>query len=120
MKLVELALALVLVTPVAAMGQGDMKGMDMKGDMKGMNQKSMPMETKDQTTYKAKGTVKAIDKTKGTVTLAHGPVKELKWSAMTMTFGVKDKSMLDKLSAGNNVEVEFVRQDKGYVITGMK
>ena len=120
MKLVEFALALVLVTPVAAMAQGDMKGMEMKGDMKGMDQKSMPMETKGQTIYKATGTVKTVDKAKGTVTLAHSAVKELKWSAMTMTFGVKDKSMLDPLSSGKKVEFEFVRQDKGYVITSLK
>ena len=120
MKFRELALALVLVTPIAATAQGDMKGMEMKGDMKGMNQKSMPMETKGQTTYKATGTVKTVDKAKGTVTLAHGPVKELKWSSMTMTFGVKDKSMLEKLAAGKKVEFEFVQQGKDYVVTGVK
>jgi Cu/Ag efflux protein CusF len=32
------------------------------------------------------GTVTAIDKAAGTITLAHGPIPEAKWPAMTMAF----------------------------------
>ena len=32
------------------------------------------------------GTVTAIDKTAGTITLNQGPIPEAKWPAMTMTF----------------------------------
>ena len=116
MKLATAILAVALSAPVAAYAQGAMKGMDMKG----MDQKSMPMGTKGQTAYKASGTVKKLDKTKGTVTLAHGPVKELKWSSMTMTFGVRDKSMLDKLSAGKKLDFEFVQEGKDYVVISVK
>ena len=116
MKLSIAILAVALSAPVAAYAQGAMGGMDTKG----MDQKSMPMGTKGQTAYEASGTVKKLDKTKGTVTLAHGPVKELKWSSMTMTFGVRDKSMLDKLAAGKKVDFEFVQQGKDYVVTRVK
>lgn len=116
MKLPIAILAVALSAPVAAYAQGAMGGMDMKG----MDQKSMPMGTKGQTAYKASGTVKKLDKAKGTVTLAHGPVKELKWPSMTMAFGVNDKAMLDKFSAGKKVDFEFVQQGKDYVVTSVK
>src|SRR3546814_15783284 len=35
---------------------------------------------------KGHGTVTAIDKGAGTITLAHGPIPEAKWPAMTMAF----------------------------------
>ena len=71
-------------------------------------------------THKATGVVKRVDRDKGAVTLAHDPVASLKWPAMTMSFLVKDKAMLDKLPEGRKVEFEFVQQGKDYVITGVK
>lgn len=101
---------------------GDMKGMDMKGmDMKGMDMKSMPMEKKAKaTSYKATGVVKNVDAGKGTVTVAHEPVKDLNWPAMTMAFVVKDKKMLDKFAADKKVSFEFVKQGADYVVTSIK
>jgi Cu(I)/Ag(I) efflux system protein CusF len=70
--------------------------------------------------HQAKGTVKSVDKAKNTVTMAHGPVPSLKWPAMTMSFSVKDKSLLDRLAANKQVEFLFVQQGKEYVITEVK
>ena len=70
--------------------------------------------------HQATGTVKKVDPAKGVVTLAHEPVKSLKWPAMTMGFTVKDKALLDKLQPGKKVEFEFVQQGKDYVVTGVK
>ena len=100
----------------------DMKGMDVPGkDMKGMEMKSMESTEKSSgAVHQAVGVVKAVDPAKGTVTLDHEPVKSLNWSAMTMTFTVKEKAMLDKLQTGKKVEVEFVQQDKDYVVTSVK
>jgi Cu(I)/Ag(I) efflux system protein CusF len=72
------------------------------------------------TAHQATGVVKSTDHAKGTVTLAHDPVKSLKWPAMTMGFQVKDKTLLDKLPAGKKVEFEFVQQGRDYVITSVK
>lgn len=47
-------------------------------------------------------------------------MKELKWASMTMAFRVKDKSMLDKLSADKKADFEFVQQGKNYVVTSVK
>jgi Cu(I)/Ag(I) efflux system protein CusF len=96
-----------------------MKGMDMsKGDMKGMDMKGM--QDKSSATHKAAATVKSTDANAGTVTLDHGPVPSMNWPSMSMTFKVKDKAMLDKLSAGKKVDVEFVQQGKDYVITAVR
>lgn len=115
MKVLVCASVIALCIPAVTLAQ-DMKGMDMKAT----NPKSTSMEMKGQNPYKATGTVKKVDKAKGTVTLAHGPVKELKWSSMTMTFGVNDKSMLEKVSAGDKVDFEFVQRGKDYVVTRVK
>jgi len=81
----------------------------------------MPSETKAQAaTYKASGVVKKIDAAKGSVTLAHGPVAELKWPAMTMGFTVKDKALLEKLVVGKKIDFEFIEQGKSYVVTAVK
>lgn len=70
--------------------------------------------------YKAAGVVKKADAAKGTLSIAHGPVKELNWPAMTMTFKVKDKALLDKVAVDKKVEFSFVQEGKEYVITALQ
>lgn len=106
-----LVIALTLGTG-AALAQQKMGDMPMK---------DMPMETPSQgQTHHASGTIKKVDAAKGTVTFDHEPVKTLDWPAMTMTFTVKDKMLLDKLAVGKKLEFEFVKDGKGYVVTGVK
>ena len=64
--------------------------------------------------------VKTVDRAKASVVLAHGPVKSFNLPAMSMSFAVKDKSLLDNLSADKKVEFEFTQQGKDYVITAVK
>lgn len=54
------------------------------------------------------------------MTVAHGPVKTMMWPAMTMGFKVKDKMLLDKLSAGKKFKFEFMQENGDYAITGVK
>ncbi|HEV8110818.1 MAG TPA: copper-binding protein [Burkholderiales bacterium] len=113
-----LAFVTVLAAAGAAFAQSDsMKGMDMKGmdmDKKASGKKAQG------TTHKATGTVQKLDPAAGIVTIAHGPVESMKWPAMTMSFKVKDKALLDKFSPNKKVEFEFVQQGKDYVITSAK
>ena len=115
MRMCVLAAVLAMILPAGASAQSG-KGMD---GMK-MDHGSMSKSDKAGTTHKATGVVKSVDRNKGTATLAHDPVASLKWPAMTMAFGVKDKAMLDKLSANQKVQIEFVQQGKDYVITDVK
>src|SRR6267378_8310885 len=137
------ALVAVLVSSFAAvspshaqMGGMDMKDMDMekcKGmemskckdmmgkDKKGMEMKGMGGDKKSEAkSHKGVGTVKKVDPASGKVTIAHGPIPTMKWPAMNMTFTVKDKALLGKLSQDKKVEFEFVERGSDYLITSVK
>ena len=78
--------------PTAAPGADGMApGMDMAGAMMA----------------KGTGTVTAIDKTAGTITLDHGPIAAAKWPAMEMEFKATPASLLDTVKVGDKVSFEL-------------
>ena len=52
------------------------------------------------------GSITAIDPSTGKISLAHGPVAELNWPAMTMGFSAKD-GQLGGLKVGDKVRFTF-------------
>jgi Cu(I)/Ag(I) efflux system periplasmic protein CusF len=68
----------------------------MSGDMSNM---AMPAGAK---MGKGTGTVTAIDKAAGKITLEHGPIPEVGWPAMTMAFDAKP-AVLAGLAVGDKV-----------------
>lgn len=100
-----LVVALFITTPVLAADMGSMK----------MNDHAMGMETM-QPAHKATGTVKAIDTTKGTITIAHGAVKSANWPAMKMSFKIAPE-MIGDIKVGQQVEFEFVAKGMEATIT---
>lgn len=92
---------------------------DKMDSMKGMNMSAMPASGA-QATHSATGVVKKIDAKTGAVTFAHEAVPSMNWKAMTMTFQVKDKMLLDKLAVGKKVDFDFVQAANGYVVTAVK
>ncbi|MDD2924929.1 copper-binding protein [Rhodoferax sp.] len=62
---------------------------------------SSPAAAAPKTSALGEGLVKRVDKTKGTVTLAHGPMNGM--PAMTMAYKVKEASWLDTLQAGQKI-----------------
>ncbi|WP_395400999.1 copper-binding protein [Pseudoduganella sp. UC29_106] len=140
---ISLILAMAASGLSSAQQPGSMKGMEkdmdmqkcmaMKNsDMKGMNMKDMDMQKcqammnekggvqhKESTkamSYEAEAVVKAVDRSKARVTLAHEAIKSLNWPAMTMKFGVKDKSLYERLAVGKKVHVEFTKNGQDYVV----
>ena len=74
-----------------------------------------------QSSHPGTGVVKKVDAAKGTVTLAHDPIKSLKWPAMTMDFRVRDKASLATLKPDQKIEFELIEENKGsYVISRIK
>ena len=71
-------------------------------------------------THNAVGVVKSMNPAKGFVTLAHGPVKSLKWPARTATFTIRDKALFNMLKPGAKVEIDFVREGQHSIITAVK
>ncbi|AKU11571.1 hypothetical protein AzCIB_1675 [Azoarcus sp. CIB] len=113
-------LASVLATLMLAGSAFAQQKMD---DMKNMDMKGMDMgkpSAAGTTTHTAVGVVKAMDTAAGTVTFAHEAVKSMNWPAMTMTFGIKDKTLFDRLADGKKVDFEFVKEGKGYLVTTVK
>lgn len=100
------AVLAMLLTAITA-GYAQTKGMESGGMAQGQS-------------HKGTAVVKAVNRTAGKVTLAHGPIRSMDWPAMTMTFSVKDKAMLDKLSLEQKIEFEFVKQGSGHVISSIK
>lgn len=88
-------------------------------DMPGMG-KGMAATAGAQTVHTATGVVKNLNPGAGTVTFAHEPVKSLNWPAMTMSFRVKDKGLLDKLKEGAKVQFDFVQDGSDYIVTAIK
>lgn len=64
------------------------------------------MATPAATTAKGTGTVTAIDKAAGTITLDHGPIPEANWPAMTMGFKAAP-GMLDSVQVGDKVAFDL-------------
>ena len=113
-----LFITLLAAGPIAAQGMPGMKGMDMKGmDMKGMDMSGSDPARAAHTT---RGVVKRLDPVAAKVALAHQPVASLNWPSMTMSFGVRDRALLNGLAEGEEVEVDFVREGKEWIIISVK
>ncbi|MHB8666039.1 MAG: copper-binding protein [Burkholderiales bacterium] len=119
--LVLVALSVAAVSASSAQ-PGGMGGMEMKNtNTMGKDDQRKGSEKASQSgLYKGVGTVTTVDAASGKVTIAHGPIAALKWPAMTMTYEVKDKQLLEKLSTGEKVEFEFVQRGSDYIITSAK
>lgn len=61
------------------------------------------------------GTAKKVDQAGRKITIAHGPLANLKMPPMTMTFDVQDKVAIDRVKPGD--EVRFVANDVAGALT---
>ncbi|GEM_PF-448965 len=89
----------------------DMKSMNMDG-MKSMRMEATPV------THHGTGTVKKIDAKM--VTLSHGPITSLNWSAMTMSFKLKDAALARGIKVGDVIDFELVQSGGNYVVTRLQ
>lgn len=55
---------------------------------------------------RATGTIESLDRQRGVVTIAHGPVPALKWPASTMDFQIR-REQLEGLDVGDAVQIGF-------------
>lgn len=113
----KIAIIMVVVTSLSI--SGTILAEQKIDDMKGMQMDAKP-EAGSKTIHVAKGLVKDVDLTSGTVSVAHEPIKSLNWPAMTMTFKVPDKALFKRLPKGKQVEIEFVQDGKSYIVTKVK
>ena len=69
--------------------------------------------TRSQHMYDATGTVVAVDTANRKVGLNHGPVEDLGWPAMKMTFSVTDAVDISDWSPGDQVQFTLHKADTG-------
>ena len=112
MKVAVFIAAFVIVSATALAQSTGMKGADTG--------KPAASTEKTQSTHRANGVVKSVDRMEATVLLAHEAVKTLNWPAMTMAFKVQDRTVLDRIAPGSKVEIEFQKRGSDYVITRMR
>ena len=115
MKLTLIAAASTVVTLSFSALAEDMPGMKMDG-MEGMQ---MKQETKQAPVATSNGTIKAIDTTKHTVTIAHGAVPAVQWPPMTMAFSITE-DQLTGLTAGDRVTFSFRLEGNKATIVSIK
>lgn len=63
------------------------------------------------------GEVRKVDKAAGKITLRHGEIRNLNMPPMTMVFGVKDRTLLDRVKPGDAVRFGAAEEGGAYVIT---
>jgi|TARA_R110002020_G_scaffold145422_1_gene318731 Cu(I)/Ag(I) efflux system membrane fusion protein len=100
--------------------------MDMKADEAGgmtNSEMSMPdtsMKKMQAKTYPATGKILSLDLEDKSLKLDHGPVPELGWPNMKMSFVLGDKIDAADLKPGDIVQFEFREDGKGYVVTTLE
>jgi Cu/Ag efflux protein CusF len=90
----------------------------MSGAMNDMGNMDMPANM-PMRTAKGSGTVTAIDKSAGSITLDHGPIPEANWPAMTMAFKVKPE-LLDSVKVGDKVVFDLALKDGSGEVTAVQ
>lgn len=66
------------------------------------------------------GEVRRIDKDAGKITIKHGEIKHMEMPGMTMVFSVKDRTVLEKIEVGQNVQFMVVRENGKMIITDIQ
>ena len=71
-------------------------------------------------TEMTEGEVRKVDKDNKKITIKHGPLKSLDMPGMTMVFGVKDDTVLDKVQPGEKVQFQAEKIDGKFVVTAIE
>ena len=76
----------------------------------------MPVETK---MAKGSGTVTAIDKGTGKITIDHGPIADLQWPAMKMGFAT-NQELLSSVAVGDKIDFDLSVTGNAGEVTAIK
>ena len=67
-------------------------------------------------TYRGSGTVVAIDRDMGRVTIEVDPVEALKLPALALAFNVHDERIWNRVYRGKKLDFDFIKQGNNYVL----
>jgi Cu(I)/Ag(I) efflux system protein CusF len=77
---------------------------------------SLPADSTEMT----EGEIRKVDKDNKKLTIRHGPLKSLDMPGMTMVFGVKDETVLDKVQTGEKVRFQAEKIDGKFIVTAIE
>lgn len=84
-------------------------------DMSGTKDHKMSgMGNQMSVTHRGQGAVSNVDVQAGKIKISHRPIPSLNWKAMTMTFPVKDASLLQGIEPGMKVDFELEKVNGKY------
>jgi Cu/Ag efflux protein CusF len=63
------------------------------------------------------GEIRKVDKDAGKLTIKHGEIKNLDMPPMTMVFQVNEKSLLDKVKAGEKIKFKAISDNGKFTVT---
>jgi Cu/Ag efflux protein CusF len=109
----------LLTTAVILIGtlSGTTYACGMHGEGHQGHAKSQPAAMSEMTMPMTDGVVRAIDHDAGTITVEHGPIKDLGMPAMTMPYHVKDRGMLTAVKPGDKIKMSVDKMGDLYTIT---
>lgn len=79
-----------------------------------------PSSSTAQKNIVGKGTVVAVDKAAGKLNLKHQAIPAIGWGAMTMDFKVTDKSLLETVKKGDQIEFTLTKHGHEYLISNIR
>ena len=118
MKRFDLALILIGSAAVVSPAFAASNAMPGMGNMDAGTTGGMSAAAAATQGFMAHGTINSVNVAAGTVNITHQAIKALGWPGMTMTFGVRSKSMLNELKAGETVNFDLAKGPSGqYIVT---
>jgi Cu(I)/Ag(I) efflux system membrane fusion protein len=95
---------------------------DSEASLSGVVARLESNQPKSEQLATGRGMVQSVDAANGMVTIQHGPIPELGWPAMTMSFKVAQPVLLRGLQRGSRVEFAVLTQPQGgkYVIRSIR
>jgi len=110
---------LAFVAALSLAGAASAQSSKAASDMPGMADKAPAASAADSAAASelTEGEIRKVDKDNKKLTIKHGPLKNLEMPGMTMVFGVKDDTMLDKMETGAKVRFQAEKVDGKIVVT---
>jgi len=110
---------LAFVAALSLAGAASAQSSKAASDMPGMADKAPAASAADSAAASelTEGEIRKVDKDNKKLTIKHRPLKNLEMPGMTMVFGVKDDTMLDKMETGAKVRFQAEKVDGKIVVT---
>lgn len=103
MKFTTIAVAAAAIMLPSAVTACSKEADKPRGEMRSMDGMAMESDVSATKAAHGFGSVKSVDREARKVTIAHDPIPEIGWSAMTMAFAVDEAIDIASLNVGDNL-----------------